>query len=159
MNVSDFFRTENVTSIIALTAIISPVLVSVINGFFKIIFRSMKYHHESKMQKWNKYYSDCSNVFSELLTSSGKLLANSTSDTEILNTLAYLYKSFSYADKPLSSVLSIYHQKLDAWNNDIDNQVLLNDIQEYTVTLSLEIHRFLLENIAGKHTIFRKLHK
>lgn len=108
------------------------------------------------MKKWEKYYSDCSNTFSDLLASSGKLLADPHSDAEILNTLACLYKAYSFADQQLASVLDAYYTKLELWNNNIDNSELLDDVQSYTITLSREINRFILLNIIDSNKRNRK---
>ena len=149
--------TINLVSIISISAILSPVLVTLITSIFNILYKRMEYRHASQMKKWENFYSECHSVFSELLSSCGHLLANSYFDGEILNTLALLYKAYSYADEQLASVLDIYYQKLDAWNNNPTDTALLDDVQSYTITLCREINRFLLVNVAGKrHAKHRK---
>lgn len=142
-------NTIDLITVVTVSAIISPVIVSLITNVFGTIHKWMEHHHDLKIKKWEKYYTECFKVFSDLLVSSGKLLANSYSDEEIMNALALLYKSYSYADEQLFVTLDIYHQKLELWNNDISNSALLDDVQSYAITLSREINRFLSINTAG----------
>lgn len=142
--VPTFDSTINIISAISIAAILSPMIVALINGIFSTLYKYMEYRHTLEMKKLETYYSECSSTFSDLLSSSGKLLANPYSDVEILNTLALLYKSYSYADEQLVSALDVYYQKLEAWNNDLHNSDLLDDVQSYVIVLSREINRFLL---------------
>lgn len=134
---------NNITGIIALTAVISTLFTSLISGIISLISQRMSNNHELKIMYWNKYYNDCTQAFQNLLESTGKLFSNPISDEELPNTLSFLYQSYIYADKQLCAVLDSFYEKLEAWNNDIDNEELLNDCQKYVITLTREINRLI----------------
>lgn len=139
----NIFNANNITGIIALTAVISTLFTALISGIISLISQRMSHKHELKIMYWKKYYSDCIQAFQNLLESTGKLFSDPISDEELPNTLSFLYQSYIYADKQLCAVLDSFYTKLEAWNNDIDNEELLNDCQKYVITVTREINRLI----------------
>lgn len=143
--VEDILSTQNIAGIIALTAVISSVISVAISGIISLISQLMSQRHEWKMNCWKTYYTKCSKTFVSLLDSSGKLLGNPINDSEILNLMSLIYQSYAYADKELSETLDIFYSKLEEWNNDIDNEELLNECQKYAIIVAHDVNRILIK--------------
>lgn len=143
MQLQNFFTVQNITGIIALSAIVSTLLSTLITGILNLVSQKMIHKHELNMKYWETYYNDSSQTFSNLLNYIGKLLANSYTDIDILNVMSLIYQSYIYADKELSTILDTFYTKLEAWNNDINNQTLLDDCQKYVIVLAHDINRIL----------------
>lgn len=151
MQLQNFFTVQNITGIIALSAIVSTLLSTLITGILNLISQKMVHKHELNMKYWETYYSNCSQTFSNLLDCTGKLLANSDTDIEILNVMSCIYQAYAYADKNLSTILDTFYSKLEAWNNDINNQTLLDDCQKYVIVLARDINRILAKYSNPRH--------
>lgn len=153
MDFAKFANSTNITGIVALAAIISPIFVSAVSGVFGLITKHMQYKHELKSKCQEFYQNKCAITFEKLLDSIGRLLTNSVSDKEILNTMSYLYQSFAYADSELADELAIFYKKLEKWNNDYNNEALLDDCQKYGFVVAQEINRFLLKQSRFKRKL------
>lgn len=152
MELGNLLKADNTTPIIAIAAIISPVVVALISGIVSLISKHIECKHTQQMEFWKVYYKDCSNTFSSFLDSVGRLLADSQSDEKIFDVLSYLYQSYVYADEQLILVLNEFHFKLESWNNNSSSEELLNDCQAYCVTVAQDINRVLSKyaSIKGK---------
>ena len=135
---------QNITGIIALSAVVSSVVSTFISGIISLISQHMSHKHEQKMKYWSSYYEKCSHTLTSLLDSSGKLFANPNTDEELLNTMSWICQSYVYADKQLSETLDCFYSKLEAWNNNIDSEEFLNDCQKYMITVARDINRLLI---------------
>lgn len=139
-------ETNNLTGIIALATIVSPVLVAVVNNIVLLISKHIEYKHLQEKDFTNRYYEKKVEIFTNFLDNTAKFLATSGSDIKILDVLSYMYQCYAYADKKLISMLDELYSKLEAWNNDYDNISLLNDCQQYIILVAKDINRILLEN-------------
>lgn len=143
--VEGILTTQNIAGIIALTAVISSVISVAISGIISLISQLMSQRHEWRMNYWKTYYKKCSNTFTSMLESAGKLLGNSSSDAEILNLMSLLYQSYAYADSQLSETLDAFYSKLEKWNNNIDSEELLTECQNYVIVVAHDVNRVLIK--------------
>ena len=150
----ELIKSQNINGLVALAAILSPVIVSIIT----LIAKHWELKTNERMTKWNVYYKDAIATFSELLDSVGRWLADARSDEEVYNVMSALNRSFVFADKQLSDKLNSFYFKLDAWNNDFNNADLLDDCQKYSHAVAVDINRRMSE-VARMYTngIFRRL--
>lgn len=146
MNLEDLL-TVNITGIIAIAAIISPILVSLISSCFNLISKRIEYAHIERLKQFDTYRAERVNVFLKLLDSIGKLLANRCTDIEALNTLSCLYQAHAYSDDQLATTLKIFYDKLEAWNMDQENETLCGDCQRYATVVARDINRLLSYDI------------
>ena len=81
--------TVTISVIVALAALISPIIVACINNWHHTKIRRLELEHDMSMKKLSIFYEDKKNAFSNFLLNAGKVCTDEESNVEELDFYAY----------------------------------------------------------------------
>jgi hypothetical protein len=118
------------TLVIALSAIISPVIVSIINNHYSFKIKKQEYEHQLSFQKWDAYYKNAIKAYTELLINTGSFLGETNSLEFYYKILPSIYNAYAYANQELASSIDTLVADIDKLMHIPKDEKLLDTCQK-----------------------------
>lgn len=124
-----------VTSVIALAAVISPMLVAIINNSQQTKLKELEFKHDNQIRQFEIYYADKKAAFLEFIHAAGAFASNRGDTEAYANLLSALNKA----------VLFCSHENKTALHNFLD----FVDKESFNLDENLETYRKYSEQLHG----------
>lgn len=120
----------SIAVIIAITALISPIIVAILNNQHQYKIKKMEYEESKKIKElemqselkkhqWDTYYAKATVVFEELANNVGTFLGNTSYLEPYSKALGSINQARIYADKELQGYLDMLMGEIMAFDDDI----------------------------------------
>lgn len=94
-----------VTSVIALAAIVSPMLVAIINNSHQAKLKTLEFKHDSRVRQFEIYYADKKAAFSEFIRAAGAFASDRADTSSYADLLSALNRALLFCDYKNKTVL------------------------------------------------------
>lgn len=122
-----------VTSVIAIAAIVSPMLVAVINNTHQTKLKILEFKHDSRVRQFEIYYADKKAAFSEFIRAAGVFASDRSDTSAYADLLSALNRAVLFCDHKNKTVLHDFLDFIDGkcFNSGED----LDSYREYSERL------------------------
>ena len=122
-----------VTSVIALAAIVSPMLVAIINNSHQAKLKTLEFKHNTQVRQFEIYYADKKAAFSEFIRAAGVFASDRADTSAYADLLSALNRALLFCDHKNKAVLHGFLDFIDNkfFNSDDD----LDSCREYSERL------------------------
>ena len=100
------FNTSTTTGIIAIIALISPIVVAMINNFFSYFMRRLEFKARMKERQFDTYYTDKKEAFTEFVKDASELVTCIKSGNRYQAIFNSIHKAMLFSNEDNKKLLS-----------------------------------------------------